>query len=400
VNAVRWLLRTLAPPTATVLAPRLALAALLSAGVACDPIEPAPHPPLPGPLAGTPEGSGEDPAPTSLLDDPNASAANPSGDAGPEAPQPADDMGALARAPNDVTVTSVGATGPDAGATVAPPVVMSTLPFGTPDLGPPPPPRGHSLREVYRAGQSLRRVVRAERRYRLRVESNLMANAEGASELHREYALAVDRLGPGHIAQATIRMLGDERRILPVGETRPRTSVEDGPLQRDTLACESAGSGYRCEGRDVRADGELVGVYPQRTLLAAPELMTPGDTWELAPDRAREFLGLSSGEVAVRFVYAEAGVPYREELCRRVTYVIEGEVPVEVFGESMPGRLSGSGEYLLCLPSQLILNHRQQRHLEVSGTVQRQGRATPVERAEELILEEETFPMPTPAATP
>lgn len=399
MSATRWLARK----TAHAIAAAIALSAALAAVIGCDPAEPSPHPPLPGPLAGSGEGTAEDPTLAALPEDPGALARADQTDAEPSTPPTTDDLGGVAQADDESDAGGVpfGTPGePDAVASMAPPVVMSTLPFGTPDVGPPPPPRGHALREVYRPGQRLRRVVRAERRYRLRVESNLMANAEGASELRREYELGVDGLASGRIGQATIRMLGDERRILPVGDTRPRTTIEDGPLQRDTLACESSGTGYRCEGRDVRTDGELVGVYPQRALLGALELRTPGDTWELPPERARELLGVTEGEVSVRFTYAEAGVPYREELCRRVTYDFDGELPVEIFGETMAGRLEGSGEYLLCLPSQLILNHHQQRRLDVSGAVQRQGRSTPVERAEELILEEETFPAPAPAPDP
>lgn len=250
----------------------------------------------------------------------------------------------------------------------------------------------HPLEERYRVGARIRRQVRVERRYQLRVESDLVGSAEGASEINREYTLQIDDAFRGQIRTATIEILADRIRFLPVGDRRPRLSVDLGPLHASRLECQASGEGrFSCDGRDSHLSSDMVGVHPQLLELFPPEPVAIGESWSLDRDLASRFLGIEGGEISVRFLLEKDDASFRGETCHRVEYAISGNQPVAVLGSTLQGSLTGGGEYYYCRARRLVLNHRQERSLSVNGVLRRGNQRIPVERSEQFVYEEESF---------
>lgn len=251
----------------------------------------------------------------------------------------------------------------------------------------------HSLIERYRLGQRIRRATRLERRYSLRVESDLVGSAEGASERNREYLVHINDALRGHVRSADIEIMADHLRILPVGDSRPQVTVELGPLHGMRLRCQLTGNDqFSCDGRNADTSEDMTGVSVQNTSLLPGRPVSVGESWHLEGPEANRFLGTLEGDATIQFLLDQEDSSYRGESCYRVVYSLGGTVPQRVLGSTLSASLTGSGEYYFCRASGLILYHRQERTTSFAGAVRRANREIPVERSEQFILEEETFP--------
>ena len=250
----------------------------------------------------------------------------------------------------------------------------------------------YTLKERYRIGQSIRREVQVQRRYRLRIESDLVGSAEGASEINREYVVHVDDALRGQIRSATIDVMADHLRVLPVGDNRPRLAVEMGPLHGAQLRCQVTGEDrYTCDGRDAALSSDMFGVHPQRLELLPLRATAIGESWSLTGAEATRFLGSTAGDTVIQFLLEEDDHSFRGESCYRVAYTVGGTQPTQVLGSTLEASLTGGGEYYYCRSEGLILYHRQERTTTVNGAVQRGSRRIPVERTEELVLEVQSY---------
>ncbi len=316
----------------------------------------------------------------------------PSRPQGPEVPS--DTTETSNEPPIDPNTQSDALLSPDSGSATRP--TTSPMDIVRPDasVGQVDPGRvtTHPLAERYRVGARVRRQVRVEKRYQLRVESDLVGSAEGASEINREYTVQIDDAFRGQIRTATIEIVADRIRFLPVGDQRPRLSVDLGPLHASRLECQASGEGrFSCDGRDAHLGSDMLGVHPQLLELFPSEPVAIGESWSLDRDLASRFLGVDGGEISVRFLLEKDDATFRGESCHRVEYAISGNQPVSVLGNTLQGSLTGGGEYYYCRSRRLVLNHRQERSLSVNGVLRRGNQRIPVERTEQFVYEEESF---------
>lgn len=311
-------------------------------------------------------------------------------DADAEIPVPTEDAGL---APISQDEPDASAPGPDSaaiGPTTQPLTVVR--PDASPGLIEPPRISTYTLKERYRIGLRVRREVQVARRYHLRVESDLVGSAEGASEITREYVVHVDDALRGQIRGATIDVLADHLRVLPVGDSRPRLAVELGPLHGAQLRCQITGEDrYACDGRDTALSADMMGVYPQRFELLPAAATAIGESWSLVGAESNRFLGASAGDTLIQFLLEDSEHSFRGESCYRVVYTLGGTQPMQVLGSTLEASLTGGGEYYYCRSDALVLYHRQERSLTVNGAIQRGSRRIPVERTEEFVLEVQSF---------
>jgi len=332
----------------------LAAALLLAlAQLGCDP---DPVPALPNP---------EPPVADDDVSEPDPNRVDP-------APQPPDDDEGANTAEADSGSQSIRVAFPDA----------TSLPIRSPLT------ETFALRERYLSGERIRRQVRFERRYTLSIDSGLTANAAGASETTREYLVTVGDAFAGRLQSATIDVRSDQRRIIPTADSRPRLSVELGPLHGQRFRCVARGDGFQCDDRDVFAEEDLLGVFPARQVMLPGGPTAVGEGWELTGTEAARFLGDPGADAAVRLQLEADDAEWEGSTCLRVAYTVSGTRPVELLGDELLAQIWGEGEYYLCPGDALIRHHRQERNLSVEGSVERSGRLTPVERTEHLILEE------------
>ncbi|MBN1945838.1 MAG: hypothetical protein JW797_09180 [Bradymonadales bacterium] len=316
-------------------------------------------------------------------------------------PAPPEDAGQPQWIQQEIDEAEVPPTAP----TTSPPPLLpegSQLPVlvGTTDVSPPSettPPvnratRSYSLKERFLSGQRLRRRLRVERHFQVSLESDRPAEVEGATEVTREYVVEILEASVGQIQQSSITVLTDTRRLLPVGEVRPRLPVSAGPLQGATLSCQISESGrYLCESADALGPLRDLGqITPQRLGMWPGKMVSVGESWELHGREANAFLDLEGADVVVRFVLEDPAASYHRDSCCRVAYSLDGTQPFPLAATTQTANLTGSGEFYYCQEQSAVLYHTQQRTISLQIIIHQGNDARLLDREVTQTLEEET----------